>query len=84
MELITYLILRLILKDPKLTSEVFNSIYGVRVPKQKIKEPKKPVKTSQKVSNLRQALQELKSKPNKTKKDRESIGILEAVIKNGY
>jgi hypothetical protein len=84
MELITYLILRLLLKDPKLTSEVFNSIYGVKEPKQKVQEPKKTEKPTSKVNNLREALQELKSKPNKTKKDRESIGILEAVIKNGY
>ena len=37
-----------------------------------------------KPQDLQFTLDELKSKSFKTKKDKESIGILEAVIKNGY
>jgi hypothetical protein len=47
----------------------------------KVEVKTKPSNTSQ---DLRLTLKELKSKTNKTKKDKESIGILEAVIKNGY
>lgn len=39
---------------------------------------------TEKPQNLQSTLEQLRSKALKTKKDKESIEILEAVIKNGY
>jgi hypothetical protein len=44
----------------------------------------KPTTIKKPENDLQRTLRELKSKPNKSKKDKESIGILEAVIKNGH
>jgi hypothetical protein len=90
MKILTYLILNKFIKDPVLSSKICDMLYDeqshVSTPKpikktNKVEVKTKPSNTSQ---DLRLTLKELKSKTNKTKKDKESIGILEAVIKNGY
>lgn len=89
-KLITLLALRLIFKNEKTVVELYKEIY----PDKKIKQikkvsnqPKNNMGTFVKPKNNKQkelvdGLNFLKNKKNKTKKDRESIGILESVLKN--
>jgi hypothetical protein len=91
MKLLQYLTLKLLLKDPIITAKVYKILFedefSYQEPKQngqnKITEVK-PKPTKKPENDLQRTLRELKSKPNKSKKDKESIGILEAVIKNGH
>jgi hypothetical protein len=78
-KLLTLLALRLIIKDDKSLVNVFNTIYSEKYETSNIGVVKKP-KTKQ--DELLESLNYLKSKKKKTAKDRESIGILEAVIRN--
>lgn len=89
-----YMLMRLV-KDPITTAQIYHMIYHKGLPPTKF-EPKfktfegeklsVSTEPKTKVSNRRQemvtALNELKSKVNKTKQDKESIGILEATLKN--
>ena len=91
MKLLQYLTLKLLLKDPIITAKVYKILFedesSYQEPKQ-VKSNRTIVKkqTPEKKpeNDLQRTLRELKSKPNKSKKDKESIGILEAVIKNGH
>lgn len=78
-KLITLLALRLMIKDDKALVDIFNTIYSERPKTSNIGVVKKP-KT--KKDEILESLNYLKNKKKKTAKDRESIGILEAVIKN--
>ena len=93
MKLLRYYFLNRIVKDPMLSAQVYHMIYHKGVPpkveyKLPTYEPSKVTEVksvpSQKVSDVRSALLELKSKSIKTKQDRESISMLEAALKNGY
>jgi len=91
MKLLHYLTLKLILKDPIITAKVYELLFEdefvSQEPQQvKVNKPtvvkQTPVKKPE--NDLQKTLRELKSKPVKSKKDKESISILEAVIKNGH
>jgi len=91
MKLLQYLTLKLILKDPIITAKVYKILFEDKSSYQEPKEVKlnkvtqaKPTTIKKPENDLQRTLRELKSKPNKSKKDKESIGILEAVIKNGH
>lgn len=78
-KLLTLFVLRLMVKDDKELVNVFNTIYS-----EKPKTPKIGIikKSKNKKDELLESLNYLKNKKKKTAKDRESIDILEAVIKN--
>jgi len=91
MKLLQYLTLKLLLKDPIITAKVYKILFEDEFSYQEPKQLKlnkttqvKPTTTKKPENHLQRTLRELKSKPNKSKKDKESIGILEAVIKNGH
>ena len=93
MKILKYYLLNRIIKDPLLSAQVYHMIYHKGAPpkieyKIPAYEPPKVTEVksvpSQKVSDVRSALLELKSKTIKTKQDRESISMLEAALKNGY
>lgn len=89
-KLITLLALRLIFKNEKTVVELYKGIYPDKKTKQIKKvstQPKNNMGTFVKPKDNKQkelvdGLNFLKNKKNKTKKDRESIGILESVLKN--
>ncbi len=81
-------------KDPIVTSQVYHMIYCNGQPPKKsevvsqvmsvpVSQPssQKPQVSSKRVE-LMSALQELKSKPVKSKQDKDSISVIEAVLKN--
>jgi len=88
------MLLRLV-KDPIVTAQIYDMIYHkasapkkdsfLKVPDgsvvNKPNEPAKFVPQSD-ANNLKEQLNYLKTKPNKSKQDKDSIGILEAVLKN--
>jgi hypothetical protein len=91
MKLLQYLTLKLLIKDPIITAKVYKILFEDEFSYQEPKQVKlnkttqvKPTTTKKPENDLQRTLRELKSKPNKSKKDKESIGILEAVIKNGH
>jgi len=98
MKLLRYFLLNRVVKDPILTAQVYHMIYHKGNPPQKTqtnpliesKENESPkisgirVPSNSGKSQLISALMELKAKPNKTKQDKDSIGMLEAALKNGY
>lgn len=87
-----------VIKDPIMAAQVYHMIYHKGNPPltntnfpanrstendtAKISGIKVPANTGK--SQLINALIELKAKPNKTKQDKDSIGMLEAALKNGY
>jgi len=89
-----------IVKDPIVTAQIYNMMYHKGpAPKKEVGVIEQPrfqelpklheVQSIPKVqaprsSGMIAALNELKSKSVKTKQDKESIGILEAALKNGY
>lgn len=97
MKILKFYLLNRIVKDPIVTSQIYNMIYHRGIPPQKneskyqsfsqesfpkITEVKTPTNTRK--QELLNALNELKNKPLKSKQDKESIGIIEAALKNGY
>jgi 4-diphosphocytidyl-2C-methyl-D-erythritol kinase len=91
MKLLHYLTLKLILKDPVVTAKVYKILFEDEFSYQEPKQVKlnnataiKPTTVKKSENDLQRTLRELKLKTNKSKKDKESIGILEAVIKNGH
>ena len=97
MKHIKFYLLHRLVKDPIITAQVYNMIYNGGAPPQKnVSIPTffgnpteiKPVPTQAKfvpkseINQLTEQLNYLKSKPLKTKQDKESIGIIEAVLKN--
>ena len=81
-KLITILTLKLIFKNEKTVVDLYKKIYPDNEisPKTNIGTFVKPKNSKQ--EELLEALSFLKNKKRKTKKDKESIGILESVIKN--
>lgn len=100
MKLIRYFLLNRVVKDPVLSAQIYNMIYHRGLPPQKeqvvysnfkevpevvlptITEVKNPMNSRK--QEMLNALKELKNKPVKTKQDKDSIGILETLLKNGY
>lgn len=98
MKIIKFFLLNRVIKDPILSAQVYHMIYHNGQPPQKTsnsssveeKEYNLPKISGIRVpsitgkSQMIEALMELKAKPNKTKQDKDSIGMLEAALKNGY
>jgi len=82
-KLLTLLALKLIVKDGEKVVKLYNSIYPQKTQNMgSISKPKKIPVVKTKKDELIESLQYLKSKKTKTKKDKESINIIESVIKN--
>lgn len=92
-KLLKFWLLNRVIKNPTLSAEIYQMMYQGRVflrPATTSPEPvftsTSSVPTTPTSSNQRRellvALTELKSKPLKTKQDKESIGMLEAALKN--
>jgi hypothetical protein len=91
MKLFKYLTLKVFIKDPIIAAKVFQVLYQgdkVMVNTSEYNNSNtletKPTITQTPSNDAHSALRELKSKTFKTKKDKEAIEVLEAVIKNGY
>lgn len=90
-----YLLNRLV-SDPIVASQIYHMLYNggqppridYKVDLSNFSSPSVPshsaikVETSSKKKEMIEALSFLKSKSNKTKQDRESMGVLEAALKN--
>ena len=75
--------MKLIVKDGEKVVKLYNSIYPQKTQNMgSISKPKKIPVVKTKKDELIESLQYLKSKKTKTKKDKESINIIESVIKN--
>lgn len=82
-KLLTLLALKLIVKDGEKVVKLYNSIYSQKPQNMgSVSKPKKIPVVKTKKDELIESLQYLKSKKTKTKKDKESINIIESVIKN--
>lgn len=82
-KLLTLLALKLIVKDGEKVVKLYNSIYPQKSQNMgSVSKPKKIPVVKTKKDELIESLQYLKSKKTKTKKDKESINIIESVIKN--
>jgi hypothetical protein len=92
-KLLKFWLLNRVIKNPTLSAEIYQMMYQNRVfvrPAtpyvEQTSTPVSSVPVSSPSSNRRRellaALTELKSKPLKTKQDKESIGIMEAALKN--
>lgn len=90
MKLLKYLIIRLTTKGSDNAIKVYNTlypnvpqpIYQPQVVKQSINVPNSPLKPMDKKQEMIESLEYLKSKSVKSKQDKESISMLEAVLKN--
>ena len=93
-KLLKFRLLNRVIKNPTLSAEIYQMMYQnrvfVRQANPYVEQTHKPISSvhlapspsSSRRSELLSALTELKSKPLKTKQDRESIGMLEAALKN--
>ena len=93
-KLLKFWLLNRVIKNPTLSAEIYQMMYQNRVfirpATPYVEQTQKPISSisvppshsSNRRSELLSALTELKSKPLKTKQDRESIGMLEAALKN--
>lgn len=92
-KLLKFWLLNRVIKNPTLSAEIYQMMYQNRVfvrPAtpyvEQTSTPVSAVSVPSSSSNRRRellaALTELKSKPLKTKQDKESIGMLEAALKN--
>ena len=93
-KLLKFWLLNRVIKNPTLSAEIYQMMYQNRVfirpATPYVEQMHKPISSvsvaaspsSNRRSELLSALTELKSKPLKTKQDRESIGMLEAALKN--
>ena len=95
MKLFRYLTLKVFIKDALIAAKVYQVLYqGDKVMVNEPIQNQLPNYVSKTIPvesykesrsyDAQTALNELKSKSFKTKKDKESIEVLEAVIKNGY
>lgn len=87
-----FLIIRLFIRNTDEAIKIYNTLFSV--PKDEPKKPSeliigttsKPIveikKPSTKKDELIESLSYLKNKSSKTKQDKDSIGVLEAVLKN--
>ena len=92
-KLLKFWLLNRVIKNPTLSAEIYQMMYQNRVfirpATPHIEQTSIPVSSvsvpsssSNRRRELLAALTELKSKPLKTKQDKESIGMLEAALKN--
>ena len=90
-KLIVFLIIRLFIRNTDEAIKVYNTLFPTQPTEPKVPPPsivgttKKLVeikKPSTKKDELMESLKYLKDKQNKTKQDKDSIGVLEAVLKN--
>jgi len=90
MKLLKYLIIRLTCKCSDTAIRVYNTLYPnvepivsqPQIVKQPIVVPNSPLKPKDKKQELIESLDYLKAKSVKSKQDKESISMLEAVLKN--
>jgi hypothetical protein len=90
MKLLKYLIIRVTCKNADTAIKVYNTLYPEVTPivyqqqvvKQPINVPNSPLKPMDKKQEMVESLEYLKAKPTKSKQDKESISMLEAVLKN--
>ena len=90
MKLLKYLIIRVTCKNADTAIKVYNTLYPEVTPivyqqqvvKQQINVPNSPLKPMDKKQEMVESLEYLKAKPTKSKQDKESISMLEAVLKN--
>ena len=89
-KLVMFLIIRLFIRNTDEAIRIYNTLFS-----KELTEPKKSssitgttskpiveIKTPSKRDELLESLTYLKSKKTKTKQDKDSIGVLEAVLKN--
>ena len=90
MKLLKYLIIRITCKGSDAAIKVYNTlypevkpiVYQPQVVKQPINVPNSPLKPMDKKQEMIESLEYLKGKSVKSKQDKESISMLEAVLKN--
>lgn len=90
MKLLKYLIIRVTCKNADTALKVYTTLYPEVTPivaqpqvvKQSINVPNSPLKPMDKKQEMIESLEYLKSKSVKSKQDKESISMLEAVLKN--
>jgi hypothetical protein len=90
MKLLKYLIIRLTTKSSDNAIKVYNTlypevkpiVYQPQVVKEPINVPNSPLKPMDKKQEMIESLEYLKAKSVKSKQDKESISMLEAVLKN--
>jgi len=94
-KILRFYFLKRMVKDPTTTAQVYHMMYCGGQPPKKIEtvpqvSPSYPEvqsmsvkpKTKTKRQEIIDSLNFLKSKPNKTKQEKDNIGVLEAVLKN--
>ena len=85
-KIFTIFLLKIIVRDNQTVIRFYDSIYKERPNPTKVgsvsNTPVEPTKPDSKKEELLKSLSYLKSKRVKTKKDKESINIIESVIKN--
>ena len=90
MKLLKYLIIRVTCKTADTALKVYTTLYPNVTPivsqpqvvKQSINVPNSPLKPMDKKQEMIESLEYLKAKSVKSKQDKESISMLEAVLKN--
>ena len=90
MKLLKYLVIRVTCKGSDAAIRVYNTlypevkpiVYQTQVIKEPINIPNSPLKPMDKKQEMIESLEYLKSKSVKSKQDKESISMLEAVLKN--
>lgn len=90
MKLLKYLIIRVTCKNAETALKVYTTLYPEVTPivfqpqvvKQSINVPNSPLKPMDKKQEMIESLEYLKAKSVKSKQDKESISMLEAVLKN--
>ena len=90
MKLLKYLIIRVTCKNADTALKVYTTLYPEVTPivsqpqvvKQSINIPNSPLKPMDKKQEMIESLEYLKAKSVKSKQDKESISMLEAVLKN--
>jgi hypothetical protein len=90
MKLIKYLIIRITCKGSDAAIRVYNTLYPEvkqivhqpQIVKEPINVPNSPLKPMDKKQEMIESLAFLKGKSVKSKQDKESISMLEAVLKN--
>ena len=90
MKLLKYLIIRVTCKNADTALKVYTTLYPNATPivsqpqvvKQSINIPNSPLKPMDKKQEMIESLEYLKAKSVKSKQDKESISMLEAVLKN--
>ena len=90
MKLLKYLIIRVTCKNADTALKVYTTLYPEVTPivsqpqvvKQTINVPNSPLKPMDKKQEMFESLEYLKAKSVKSKQDKESISMLEAVLKN--